>query len=138
VLQPAPDVISEILEDEVIMIDLKRGIYYRVKGSGAAIWRGVAAGASIGQVCATLGAESGHDAEIVAAITSFVDELLTDGLLVEVPDGSPVVAGEPLPVVAAGAPFEPPVLERFDDMTNVLLADPIHDVDPEQGWPIKP
>jgi hypothetical protein len=30
--------------------------------------------------------------------------------------------------------FVPPVLERYDDMEDLLLLDPVHDVD-AQGWP---
>jgi hypothetical protein len=35
-----------------------------------------------------------------------------------------LVAGEPNPVV-----------ELYDDLASVILADPIHDVDSQAGWP---
>jgi hypothetical protein len=35
---------------------------------------------------------------------------------------------------AAGAVFAPPRLEVFDDLQDLFLVDPIHDVD-EAGWP---
>jgi hypothetical protein len=36
-------------------------------------------------------------------------------------------AGEP-------AAFEPPLLEKFTDMEDLLLLDPVHEVD-GRGWP---
>jgi hypothetical protein len=34
-------------------------------------------------------------------------------------------------------PFEPPILERFDDMQELLLLDPVHEVSDEEGWPAR-
>ena len=33
--------------------------------------------------------------------------------------------------------FERPKLGKYTDMQDLLLADPIHEVD-EQGWPVQP
>ena len=31
--------------------------------------------------------------------------------------------------------YEPPTLKKYDDMADLLLVDPIHDVAAETGWP---
>ena len=36
--------------------------------------------------------------------------------------------------VAVKQPFEAPILNKYNDMQELLLLDPIHDVD-EAGWP---
>ena len=47
-------------------------------------------------------------------------------------------APDDAPPPSAGASrtgdFVPPMLARFNNMSDLLLLDPIHDVD-EQGWP---
>jgi hypothetical protein len=50
-------------------------------------------------------------------------------------DGAPPAteAGPPEPVVA----YEPPVLERFEDMREMLLLDPIHEID-QAAWGAAP
>jgi hypothetical protein len=42
-------------------------------------------------------------------------------------------AGE-TPVVPAVPGIDPPVLESFTDLEELMLLDPVHDVD-ERGWP---
>jgi len=42
--------------------------------------------------------------------------------------------GEMIPVTIA---YAPPVLETFSDMQDLLLLDPIHEVD-DAGWPMAP
>jgi len=39
------------------------------------------------------------------------------------------------PPLPAGTVFAPPVLEVYTDMQDLLLLDPIHDVDETVGWP---
>lgn len=136
-LQPSPNVIAEVLDDEVVMIDLLHGIYYNVKGSGAVAWRCVVAGANTDQICQVLAGGAEVDPEMATAVGAFVAQLVSEGLVTEVTDSTTEVEGVSLPVVDPATTFDPPVLERFDDMANVLLADPIHDVDPDKGWPSK-
>ena len=49
------------------------------------------------------------------------------------------INGEPLrgpvPMASGGLPpFEPPTLSKYKDMQDMLLLDPVHDVE-EAGWP---
>ena len=46
---------------------------------------------------------------------------------------TPSEPGEPSFRAPAGA-YEPPVLEKYEDMQEMLLLDPIHGLD-EDGWP---
>jgi hypothetical protein len=32
-------------------------------------------------------------------------------------------------------PFQKPLLQKYTDMEALLLVDPIHEVDEEEGWP---
>jgi hypothetical protein len=60
--------------------------------------------------------------------------LLENGLLVALEDGAP--AASPLELPASEMrEFQPPVLESYSDMQDILLLDPIHEVDDKAGWP---
>ena len=52
------------------------------------------------------------------------------------PTGEPV-ATKSLKTPLMRQPFSTPVLETYTDMQDLLTLDPIHDVDPQQGWPIQ-
>ena len=42
--------------------------------------------------------------------------------------------GPPPAVTPTDEPYQAPVLQAFDDMQDLLLFDPIHEVEPT-GWP---
>ena len=41
----------------------------------------------------------------------------------------------PLPALAAKKPYTAPAVQKYDDLEDLLLLDPIHEVD-EAGWPV--
>ena len=61
-----------------------------------------------------------------------VDELQREGLVAETSDG-PAAAPTPLNDVE-GKPFATPRLEKYDDLRDLVLLDPVHQVD-QTGWP---
>jgi coenzyme PQQ synthesis protein D (PqqD) len=132
----SPNVIHETIDGEVILIDLKTGTYYSLRGVGAAIWQGIVRGADTEQIAGDL--QSRYDAtedQTAAAVDNLVAELEREGLI-RGDDGG----GEPaqVPAAANGAvpqlPFEPPSLEKHTDMQDLILLDPVHEVGAE-GWP---
>jgi hypothetical protein len=127
-----PDVIAETIDGEVIIINLNSGAYYSSLGSGGAIWQALIANHSVDEaldlVAASYGAERGV---IEPEVSQFVSQLLDEGLLIEVTDVPP---GDGVVLATVGV-FETPVLSKYVDMQELLLLDPIHDVDPSVGWP---
>lgn len=128
-----PEIVHEAVDGEVIAIDLANGSYYSLAGSGPAIWELLAHGASEAELNAALaGRFEAEDGEIAAAVSALLDRLQENGLIVSETGDS---AGSP-PIAASGerAPFEAPRLERYTDMKDYFLLDPIHEVD-AAGWP---
>jgi hypothetical protein len=133
-----PVVISEIIDGEVIIINLDTGAYYCLRGAGVDIWRILERGATIMQVTDQLTrCYDGPAADIVSAAQELLTELAREELI------SPIVEGEASRDEVASltafqenrrSPFQPPFLEKFTDMADLLLLDPIHEVD-EVGWP---
>jgi hypothetical protein len=131
-----PSVISESIDGEVVIIALGTGTYYSLRGPAARAWDGLAAGWSTDDVTADLLATFTADGASVAdELISFVDALLAEGLIVTT-DDAPTEPSSPLPRPASILPWEPLVLETFTDMQELILLDPVHEVEPAQGWPV--
>jgi hypothetical protein len=135
----APQVIHETIDGEVVIIDLASGNYYSVKGCGADVWDVIqkSPGTAPPEIVAAVAARfDDPSAEIEKHVVRFLDELRSEGLLAV--DDS---AGEPAQVRPAGQnggdctrAFDPPLLEKYTDMQDLVLLDPVHEVD-VTGWP---
>ncbi|NBC37923.1 hypothetical protein GTZ99_15315 [Novosphingobium sp. FSY-8] len=120
-------VAHEMVDGEVIAIDFRTGAYFSMRGTAARIWTALIGGASRQALCAAAAPFGG-----ARDVGAFVDELvgldlITPGLMVP-GAGTGAVGAVALP------DYAPPVIERFEDMAELMMLDPIHDVAP-QGWP---
>jgi hypothetical protein len=132
-------VVHEIFDDEAIVVDLETGSYYTLAGSAGAIWSLVVAGAPPEQIVGEVRARyQGEPSAIEAAVYAFLEELEREQLIMRDRESaaSERQVREPsaTPAGADRAAFEAPVLARYTDMEQILILDPIHDVD-ESGWP---
>jgi hypothetical protein len=129
-----PEVVADIIDGEVVIVNLKSGHYFSSHGTGSECWDALAAGLSVAQLVDRLVAAYAADrVTIESAVEKFVADLVSHKLIG--PSDAPppaVVAKAPL---ASGALFHPPVLNVYTDMQDLLLLDPIHDVD-AAGWPM--
>jgi Coenzyme PQQ synthesis protein D (PqqD) len=128
----SPEVISETIQGETIVINLTTGTYYSLPGSGAEIWEAVAAAATVDEIAGAL--EARYDAplaELTAGVSDLVEELLSEQLIVATDATSSDLAVEPLEPRLA---FEKPALGKYTDMQDLVLLDPVHEVD-DRGWP---
>lgn len=130
----APRVIHETLDGEVVAIDLASGAYFSMRGSAAVAWDAIVAGLDTASVIDHVTAtHAATDADIAADIDAFVADLVERELVVA---GS-AETGQ-APDHGTGLPYQPPSLETFTDMADVILLDPVHDVDATAGWPHQP
>lgn len=129
-----PSVISESLDGEVVIIALGTGTYYSLRGPAARAWDDLAAGCSVADTAVDL-AESYATAgiDVPVELQAFIATLLAHDLLQPLPE--PPAAVEPPPPVREERPWEPLVVETFTDMQDLILLDPVHEVEPGQGWP---
>lgn len=128
-----PEIVHETVDGEVIAIDLVSGSYYSLAGSGPVAWEVLGGGASEAEIRAALASRFEADGEtIVAAVSTLLAELQESKLIVsdEQPGEAPPVVGS----MGEKIPFEAPRLERYTDMKDYFLLDPIHEVD-TAGWP---
>lgn len=134
--QSNPQVIHETIDGETIIIDLGTGTYFSLQGSAPEIWSGIAAGEGDEALLARLQARYDGDAqEMRSGLSSFLEELRRDGLIAAGAGAEAAgSASAPAPTGGERLPFQAPRLERYTDMQDIILLDPVHKVD-NQGWP---
>ena len=123
----------DITDGQAVVINFVSGMYYGTTALGSVILerllKGYAPEEVAGAVKALPGCPEDFDARLGAFITQLRDkEILVDG---ETQPGG----GEEIGGMALADGFELP-LDEFSEVQDLILADPVHDVDVEQGWPI--
>ena len=77
-----PQVISRLVGDETVLLDLASGMYFGVDGVAMRIWESIAAGQTLDQTVAAVVVEFEVDkAQAEADVLEFVSELVKRGLL---------------------------------------------------------
>ena len=136
----APNVTHETIDGEAVIINLDSGVYYSLDGVGANIWNLLDAGRPVEGIEEWLAAAYEEDEPdgIPTAVDELVTELSAEHLIVPMSEEHQAVGAdvEPGPPNDDGkrAAFVKPLLQRYSDMQELLLLDPIHEVD-ETGWP---
>lgn len=125
-----PSVIAEVIEGEAIILNFESGSYYSLNESGKAIWADILAGHCREDILARLGASyalapADIDGDVNRALQTLLDEQLI--VPVEQTAGSPAGAAVDF---RPEQPYAAPALQKFTDLQELLLLDPIHEVTP--------
>jgi hypothetical protein len=139
-----PNIVHENIDGETVVLNLDSGNYYSIVDVGADIWDYIVKGAPVREIiplilenydCSQGGEEN--------AVNSFINQLQQEGLVIAIDDKLtasllPQNWKEQITAKESKAVFHAPVLNKYTDMQDLLLLDPIHEVD-ATGWPsIKP
>jgi hypothetical protein len=134
------DIVSEEIDGEVIIVNLKNGHYYSLTQSATVIWAGIQERATLEQIRDRLLVRySGDTASIRQGLVELIDALKLEQLITQrsAAEGTSLVdesTEREIPVGEKEA-YLPPMFERFTDMGDLLLLDPVHEVEDEKGWP---
>lgn len=130
-----PDVISEPMESEQVVIDLKSGCYFNLNEPAAYIWRMIETGSSLEEMIKALSTNIHEtDQDVALMVEEFIGKLEKEQLIIAT-DIIPNRGFDILPF--QNIKFGIPAYQKFDDMQEMLLLDPIHEVS-EAGWPNLP
>ena len=131
-----PTVTHETIDGEAVIINLDSGNYYSLVETGSLIWALVERGASAGEMQNVVQQTFHGDAtDIDRGVQELLAQLQQENLIVPVDDTPAADLNEVLPSNGHEKPlFRAPLLNKFSDMQELLLLDPIHDVD-DTGWP---
>lgn len=111
-------------DDEIIAVNLATGSYFSFHNTAAELWSLLESGPATADSLSAAFADAPASAS--QEIEMFLARLRDEGLLIQ-------SAEEPGRLTSARA-YTTPVVEEFDELRELLLADIVHDTD-EAGWP---
>ena len=79
-----PQVMSRLVGDETVFLDLESGMYFGLDGVGKRIWEAIGEGLTLGEIAAIIVSE--YEVEVNQAqadVIEFVGDLVERGLLTE-------------------------------------------------------
>jgi Coenzyme PQQ synthesis protein D (PqqD) len=133
-------VAHETIDGETMIMDTVRGHIIMVGGAGSFVLELIGRGISRANLLDDIGDRYGQDER--ERVRAFVDELTASGVLVEIEQsvGSDRMSAQQ---VSTGlhasdwpASLAPILVERYEDIADIIAMDPIHDVHAD-GWPKK-
>jgi hypothetical protein len=118
----ASDIAAKVVDGEAILINISNGMYHSMDNVGAVVWELIQKGHSLAQVSEWIAARYDAPLETIEAdIERLGDELLQGNIVIL--DTEPAA---PLDVQPSGSkqPYQAPVLNTYDDMSDLLALDP--------------
>jgi hypothetical protein len=131
----ANNVVFDVIDGEVLAIRSDSGAYYSMRGAAATAWCALLSGHPVEHLAGPVAEHHGADPAIVGPeLNRFAADLLGEALLIP-QEGEELGAGDlQLPEETRLGPWDAPTFEVYTDMQDLLLFDPIHEVD-NSGWP---
>lgn len=123
----------ECFDEEVVVLDLVEGVYYAFGGAAVVAWPYIIAQHPEPVIASTLAKSYGVRLdELTRDLTEFVERLVSEKILLAAPED---ISELDRPRLGYLGEYDGFIFERHAEMEDLLTLDPIHDVDPERGWP---
>jgi Coenzyme PQQ synthesis protein D (PqqD) len=129
----SPEVIAEDFDGDIFILNLEDGRYFSLRGAGPSVWGALTAGATPQEIVD--GAQ--RDRPVLAESTAQFLHRLLDLQLIRIAGHEAAFAGASSVDWSSLSDEDHPDIEVFDDLAELILADPIHDVDAAAGWPMR-
>ena len=129
----------DMADGQAIVINFETGMYYGMSPLASAILDLILKGATPEAIAAALQGKPGASASIEEDIKAFIQKLMDREILVvqENQDDLKSIAAEEIQfdqeALAEGFGLE---INEYAEAQDLILADPIHDVNVDMGWPI--
>lgn len=135
-----PQVTHETIDGEAVIVNLYTGNYYSMNGVGATVWQLIDLGASKNEIIEIINQNyKGDLSKIENCISYLIEQMKDEGLIsLQKKFNSKEKIDFKTPSITNGKDkpvFESPSLNKYTDMQDLLLLDPIHEVD-DSGWPV--
>ena len=124
----APDVVAEDIDGDVVILNLAKGHYFNLGGVAGPIWSFLLAGHTPQSIFMSIEVRR---PELVDGSAKFVQRLIELNLICPRHEAD-AFSTETIDELWSG---DGPTIEIYDDLAELIFADPIHDVDEETGWP---
>ncbi len=128
---------AELFDNEAVVIHFVDGTYFSIRGAALALWQWLEHGVEEAVLMELLDEKYQlGTAESKKVVTDCIAQLRGRGLVVD--SDSPAADRSMLSMDVGLSVFEAPVIEAFEDLQELIAIDPVHEVDPMQGWPHRP
>lgn len=124
------DIVFESFDGEAVVLDLSNGKYFGFSDSGSKVWQALSSGVGTEALIQSAAGAAAIDA---AALEAFIAQLVEFGLLAP-SSATPLPSSDDLPAALAAA-SEPLNVSVHDDLADLIIVDPIHEVEEPLGWP---
>jgi len=116
------DIAAKVIDGEAILINVANGMYHSMDDVGAVVWELIEEGHSLGQISECIAARYDAPLETVRTDIERLGDELLEGHIVDLDTEPPL----PLEVQAPASkqPYKAPVLNTYDDMSDLLALDP--------------
>lgn len=124
----------DMADGQAVVINFVTGMYYGTSTLGSEVLDRLVRGNAPEKIKEAVKALSGCPEDIESQMDEFIRQLLEKEILL--PGGETVPGGDE--AIAEGALEDGFLLklDEFSEIQDLILADPVHDVDVEQGWPV--
>jgi len=132
-------IVHQNIVGEVIIVDLRAGTYFSLTETASFVWEALVNEFSCDEIVdEVFNVFDGSREEVEKSVNQFLEQLFAEQLIVSVETTDPKRSGVlNMAPPAEKRPFVKPVLQKYTDMEDILVLDPIHDFD-DAGWPNVP
>lgn len=123
----------DMAEGQAIVINFTTGMYYGTSSLGSAILDALVAGASVESVLTAVQALPGCPEDMAAGLEAFIARLLEKEVIVAVEGEGTAACAIDAAALQDGFAL---TVDEFAEVQDLILADPVHEVDVEMGWPV--
>lgn len=123
----------DMAEGQAIVINFTTGMYYGTSSLGSAVLDALLSGASVDATVAAIKALPGCPDDMDARMAEFVNALQAKEVVVPAETNPAAVVAIDASALTDGFLLS---VDEFTEVQDLIMADPVHDVDVEQGWPI--
>ncbi|WP_436516310.1 PqqD family protein [Ekhidna sp. To15] len=127
-MQIHPKVVSDKFDDEIVVVSLESGFYYSFRKTAMEVWSLIQNGHTTSEVTSSFNLSDSQKKEVL----NFLDQLKKENLVVD--NLSENKSNIDLPEKLE---FDDLEFAKFEDMSDLIMIDPIHDSNQEKGWPNK-
>lgn len=123
----------DMADGQAIIINFTTGVYYGSASLGSEIIDRLIKGYDPACILEAVKAAPGCPEDIESVFNKFIEDLLKYEIIASgetVPGGNEPIGDDAL---IDGFAF---TVDEFADVQDLLMADPVHDVDVDMGWPI--